>query len=287
MVKVSVVLSAYNAEKYIKEAVDSILMQTFTDFEFIIINDGSMDNTLSILQSYNDKRLNIISRENKGIVASSNEGLDIAKGKYIARMDADDISLPTRFEKQVEFLDDNVDYVVVGTNIARCDKDGNFVKNWFYPEQVIGNIKTMQCPTVANPSAMIRASAMHNVGGYRPYFWGSEDADCWWRLEEVGKIYCLQEPLLKYRWHGENCTLNLLVYRLVMSDVVAGYCAKLRRSGKSDTIFSDKNLSEKDGFLLHKTDLPIGLIGLAYMRILYVTAKKTAILILRKILRKR
>ena len=285
--KISVIVPAYNAEKYIKEAVDSILNQTFADFECIVINDGSNDTTLSILQAYNDSRLKIISRENRGLVATLNEGLDIAQGEYIARMDADDISLPTRFEKQVEFLDNNVDYVVVGTNIARCDKDGNFVKNWCYPKEVIGNIQTMQCPTVAHPSAMIRASAIHNVGGYRPYFWGSEDADFWWRLEEVGKIYCLQEPLLKYRWHGENVTLNLWAHRRVMSDVVAGYCAKLRRSGKSDTIFSDKNLSEKDGFLLHKTDLPIGLIGLAYMRILYATAKKTAILILRKILRKR
>ena len=102
---ISVVMSAYNGEKWLNEAVDSILNQTFKDFEFIIINDGSNDRTYEILNSYNDKRLRIINhKSNRGLITRLNEGLDQSNGKYIARMDADDISLPERFKIQIDFL---------------------------------------------------------------------------------------------------------------------------------------------------------------------------------------
>ena len=103
---ISVILPVYNAEKYLAEAIDSILNQTFTDFEFIIINDGSTDNSLSILQSYQtqDSRIRLFSRENKGIVMTMNEGIDLARGEWLARMDADDIAMPSRFERQLQHL---------------------------------------------------------------------------------------------------------------------------------------------------------------------------------------
>ena len=103
---ISVVMPVYNAEKYLDEAIKSILVQTCKDFEFIIINDGSNDKSLEIIEKYNiqDERIVLINRENRGLIASLNEGIEKTKGRYIARMDADDISLPDRFEKQIEFL---------------------------------------------------------------------------------------------------------------------------------------------------------------------------------------
>ena len=104
---VSVILPVYNAQKYLEEAIESIINQTYTNFEFIIIDDGSGDNSLNIINKYQkqDSRILVITRENKGLVYTLNEGINQAKGKYIARMDADDISLSNRFEKQIELLE--------------------------------------------------------------------------------------------------------------------------------------------------------------------------------------
>ncbi|HAS7841575.1 TPA: glycosyltransferase family 2 protein, partial [Vibrio cholerae] len=134
--KISVVMSVYNGEKYLGEAIDSILKQTFSDFEFIIINDGSTDKTLEIIKSYmkKDDRIVLVSRENKGLIVSLNEGLDLAKGQYIARMDADDISIKSRFEKQIEFLDSNPDIGVCGTWVEVFGENIKS-KKWKMPTQ--------------------------------------------------------------------------------------------------------------------------------------------------------
>ena len=116
--RVSVLMPAYNSEKYLGEAIDSILNQTFTDFEFIIINDGSKDNTAKIVEEYakKDKRIRFIdNKKNQGIVGVLNEGIDLCRGKYIARMDSDDISLPTRFEKEIEYMEEHPECGVLGT----------------------------------------------------------------------------------------------------------------------------------------------------------------------------
>ena len=104
---ISVVLPVHNGAKYISEALDSILCQTYSDFEFIIIDDGSMDDTYEILQRYQamDNRINIVSRKNKGLIETLNEGVDLARGKWLARMDSDDIALPYRFERQLKMLE--------------------------------------------------------------------------------------------------------------------------------------------------------------------------------------
>ena len=119
MPRVSVVMPAYNAEKYIGEAIDSILNQTFTDFEFIIIDDGSSDRTADIVKSYSDPRIRLLANErNSGIVASLNRGIQKATGKYIARMDADDYSRLDRIKKQVDFLDNHPEVIALGTSFS-------------------------------------------------------------------------------------------------------------------------------------------------------------------------
>ena len=116
--RISIIMPAYNAEKYIREAIESILNQTYTDFEFIIINDGSTDKTKEIIKSYSDPRIVYMeNEENSGIVVTLNKGLKCAQGEYIARMDSDDISLPDRFEKQIAYMDKHKDVGVLGTSI--------------------------------------------------------------------------------------------------------------------------------------------------------------------------
>ncbi|HGF9542707.1 TPA: glycosyltransferase family 2 protein, partial [Acinetobacter baumannii] len=123
---VSVVLPAYNAELYLKEAIDSVLSQTFTDFELIILNDGSIDRTEEIILSYNDSRIVYVKNEkNLGLIGTLNKGINLAKGKYIARMDADDICLPERFKKQVDFLEKNNEIDLIGTNAIKINNNGD------------------------------------------------------------------------------------------------------------------------------------------------------------------
>ncbi|MHA1713815.1 MAG: glycosyltransferase, partial [Candidatus Ranarchaeia archaeon] len=126
--KVSVIMSVYNAEKHVKKAIDSILSQTFRDFEFIIINDGSTDRTSEILKSYADPRLIVVNQANRGVTQSLNKAIGMARGQYIARMDADDISLPQRLEMQVEFLEEHPEVGLVGTSVITIDEEGKTIK---------------------------------------------------------------------------------------------------------------------------------------------------------------
>ena len=123
-VELSVVMSVYNAELFLNEAIQSILDQTYQNFEFIIVNDGSTDNSLKIITSFNDNRIIVIDQENQGLSKSLNTGVSISNGKYIARMDADDISLPNRFELQLDFFNNYKNHVLLGSNIYFVDING-------------------------------------------------------------------------------------------------------------------------------------------------------------------
>jgi len=122
--KISVIMSVYNGEKHLPRAIDSVLEQTFEDFEFIIVNDGSTDNTPKILGSYSDKRIYVINQENMGLTRSLNEAIELPRGAYIARMDADDISLPDRLLYQVDFLDGNEDVCLLSSSYYVIDESG-------------------------------------------------------------------------------------------------------------------------------------------------------------------
>ena len=223
MIKVSVIMSAYNAEQYIKEAVDSILSQTLTDFECIVVDDGSTDRTLSILQTYGDERLIIITRENKGVVASRNEAIDIAKGLYIAIMDADDISLPTRFEKQVGFLEAHQDTVAVGCCYDVIDENGCFL---FYsqPPYADKGVKKLGVLMhyMAHSAMMARATALKKINGYRSEMTLAEDRDVLYRISKYGSLYNIQEKLLKYRRHSSSITSSpLKSFKIAYSHTIA------------------------------------------------------------------
>ena len=206
---VSVIMPVYNGRRYVKEAVDSVLAQTFTNFEFIIVDDGSNDGTDEILRQYAaaDKRIRIITRTNQGVTRSLNEGLAVATGTLIARMDADDISMPTRFEKQVRFLDAHSEHVLVGCRCLLVDPDGFPICEKrdiaLHHEQIDRSLLKMMWPLV-HPAVMMRASAIKQIGNYDPRYRTNQDHDLFLRLAEVGKLANLPEILLRYRQHFQS-----------------------------------------------------------------------------------
>ncbi len=208
MPKISVVMPAYNAEKYIAEAIESILAQTYKDFEFIIINDGSTDKTEEIILSYNDERIVYLKNEkNMGIVHTLNRGLDIAKGEYIARMDADDISLSQRLEKQLKYMEKHKSIAVLGTSFTIF---GDGIKS--YPFIFSFNHKRAKAElffnsSLGHPSVIIKKSVLDNNSlRYEEEYKGLEDFVLWWRIAKHGNVASLKQPLLKYRKHKKQIT---------------------------------------------------------------------------------
>jgi glycosyltransferase involved in cell wall biosynthesis len=207
---ISVCMPVYNAERYIAEAVESILAQTFGDFEFIIIDDGSTDRSLAILQRYaaQDARIRLSSRPNGGYLIRLNEMLDEARGELIARMDADDVAMPERFAKQLDYLNAHPEVVVVSCRTLAIDSDGDPIREFCtiqdHEEIDRTHLEARHGGVMSHPGAMIRADAIRAVGGYRAEYWPVEDMDLWLRLAEVGRLASLPERLLKYRQHLES-----------------------------------------------------------------------------------
>lgn len=206
---VSVVMSVHNGQKYLRDAVESILNQTFRNFEFIIIDDGSTDNSKEILEEYaaKDSRIRFVSRENRGFTKSLNEGLALARGKYIARMDADDIAFPQRFENQVRFLEEHSETVVLGCNVELIDEDGDKLGLWTRPvtHQALEEAHLQGIGgSLVHPTVMLRAAAVQVTGGYREDLFTTQDFDLFLRLGEVGRLGNLPDVLLQYRMHLES-----------------------------------------------------------------------------------
>lgn len=199
---VSVILPAYNASNYIREAIESILNQTYNNFELIIINDGSTDNTVQIIGTYKDSRIKLINNgENKGLIYSLNRGVELASGEYIARMDADDISLPHRFEKQIEVMNQNSEIAVCGTYINYFGgSNGRFSR--CQPKLQDEEIKKSLLirSAFAHPTVMMRATILKKNGlKYDEKFRSCEDYKLWIDMATYGSFINIPIPLLKYR----------------------------------------------------------------------------------------
>ncbi|MEM0575269.1 glycosyltransferase family 2 protein [Flavobacterium polysaccharolyticum] len=201
--KVTVLMPVYNCELYIKEAIDSILNQTFTDFEFLIIDDASTDKTVSIVKEYNDCRIELIEKPvNTGYTNSLNYGLKVAKGEYIARMDGDDISLPNRFEKQIAFLDANPEVVLCGTAVKVIDSD-RVIRYPEFNDYIKLEFLSQNC--IVHPSVMIRKSILDFYSiSYDTNKEPAEDYNLWVKLLNYGNLYNIQEVLLYYRVHSSQ-----------------------------------------------------------------------------------
>lgn len=214
--KVSVILPVYNAQKYLREAIDSILNQTFKDFEFIIINDGSRDSSPEIIKSYSDERIRYYDNDgNKGLIYTLNRGIDLAKGEYIARMDADDISMPTRFEKQVAYMDSHPDCIVCGTDTQSFynDKIKDFIikllpSHYKYDDCTIKKYLLISA-CFAHPTVFIRTKTLiDNNIRYKEEYKHAEDYKLWIDLCDYGNFHNLHEKLLKYRITPTQITKN-------------------------------------------------------------------------------
>lgn len=204
--KISIVLCAYNAGKYIADAVQSVLQQTYQDWEFILIDDGSKDNTLELIRQLvgNDPRCRVISQANAGLIKSRNHGFSIATGEYIAIMDADDICMPTRLEKQCAILDAHPELCAVGSHVYLIDAHGRMIKPLLQPlthDEIDNQHMLGRGGVVINPSTMIRRSALLQIGFYSEQAVHAEDFDLLLRLAEVGKLANIPEVLLHYRQH--------------------------------------------------------------------------------------
>jgi glycosyltransferase involved in cell wall biosynthesis len=210
-------MPVFNAETYLQESIKSILKQTFRDFEFIIINDGSTDGSLPIIRKYEktDRRIKVISRQNKGVVYTLNEGLQIAKGTYIARMDADDIAYSHRLEMQYKYLKNNNDIDLIGSQIdvfGDVDKDSmEEIKNR-YGQYIPQSRKEctmlfLRENVLCHPSIMGRRTFFVRMGGYRNLYPTSEDYDLWIRsIKNGANFQNLNETLIKYRIHQKSVT---------------------------------------------------------------------------------
>ena len=197
---VSVLMPVYNCENYILEAVESILQQTYSNFELLLIDDCSTDATVDKIKSLSDDRIQLIVKpKNSGYTESLNYGLQIAKGKYIARMDGDDISLPTRFEKQVAFLEAHDDVVVCGSAFETLHDNFYIAVPQSNDEIKVGMLQ--ECK-IGHPTVMMRTSFLreHQLT-YNTKMEPAEDYDLWIRMIHFGKFHNLQESLLKYRVH--------------------------------------------------------------------------------------
>ncbi len=205
---ISVLMPVYDCEEYVQAAIDSILGQSFRDFEFIIIDDGSKDRTPDIVKAAaaRDPRIRVISRENRGIVPSLNEALAEATGELIARMDGDDISLPDRFARQVAYLQTNPDCGLVGTQIMFMDPDGRPIAPMPNPVGHDEIVATMMDgnESLAHPTVIFRRDIARSIDGYSDRFRHAEDIDFFLRMAETTKVANLPDILLHYRQHAKS-----------------------------------------------------------------------------------
>lgn len=200
--QLSVVLPCYNAAAFLQEAIDSVLKQTFADFELIIIDDGSTDDSAKIISKQNDPRLRILRNEkNQGLIRALNAGMAAAKGKYIARMDADDVSRPERFEKQVSFLEKNPSVGVCGTWMHMIHNKTVY-KHRYLASDTIKSALVFNNPIV-HPSVMMRKAVFENTAHvYSTDYPHGEDYALWISLLDKTNFAVLDEPLIEYRAHA-------------------------------------------------------------------------------------
>lgn len=209
--QITVLMPAYNAEKYICEAIMSVLRQTFTDFELLIVNDGSTDRTAQIIRAFTDERIVLIDKEkNEGVAAALNTGLKAAHADYIARFDADDICHPERLEKQLRFLQQNPGYVLVGSDVDYMLDNGEYLFSFkciAHTHEDIMQKMYFYCPFV-HPAVMYRKQPVMDAGGYQENGHNFEDYLLWTQLTYAGRMHNLAEPLVKYRLNPFSITID-------------------------------------------------------------------------------
>jgi glycosyltransferase involved in cell wall biosynthesis len=223
MAKVSVIIPAYNSIIFLPEAVESVLAQTFTDFEILIIDDGSSDGTEEWASKVSDPRLKLIRQENQGASVARNTGIAYSKGSYIAFLDADDVWRPTKLEQQVRVLDTNQDIGLVHTFVTYINEQGEYLFDAGRHHKA-GNVwKEMLAREdliFCGSTPMVRRQCFETCGVFNPALKGCEDWECWTRIAAQYSFQVLEEPLVSYRQHSHSTTKNLDLMLFHMSCVI-------------------------------------------------------------------
>ncbi len=243
--KITVLLCVFNGERWIKDAVESILNQTFQEFEFLIINDGSTDNTKQILENYKNQnsKIRLINQDNVGLTASLNYGLTIAKGKWIARIDSDDISLPERLEKQYIFAE-KTKSILVGCQAKFISYQNNIISSPIIPNghrKLVNNLRR-QKKFFSHSSSFFKKESALKVGNYRKAMKKSQDYDLWLRISKLGKINCMNYFGVLIRTHNDRIS-NI---NFGLDQRIYGHCANISYLIRKDNINSFDPLDSND-----------------------------------------
>jgi glycosyl transferase family 2 len=245
---VSVVLPVHKSEAYLAASIESILAQSFRDWELLAIDDGLSDKSSTILHSFaaDDPRVTVIPDAGAPFVAKLVRGLALAHGELIARMDADDIAHRDRFAQQVAFLDAHPEVAVLGSAVTLIDALGRAMRDVQYPESPAAVAEFLSTGSaLAHPAVMMRRDAVIAVGGYRPAYQYAEDYDLWLRMAERYALANLPDRLLYYRQHAAKLSLAYAAEQR-LATLIAQFAARCRRAGKPDPTEGLTSLSPKD-----------------------------------------
>jgi len=247
--RVSVLMPVFNTARYLSDALNSICAQTFTDFEFIVIDDGSNDGSTQILELFaaRERRTRFMARGNRGLIATRNELLNAGRGELVAWMDSDDISSPQRLARQVDAFDKDPDLVCLGAAAQCIDPEGNFLNVERYPslhQQIL--IEQQQGGAMRFPTTMMRRAMALRAGGFREPFKIGEDFDLLLRLSEIGKMANLQETLYLYRQHISSVCTTLGAQWPTYRDHILELARERQRGGK-DRLQNGGSLSIPNG----------------------------------------
>ena len=231
-------MSCYNASRWLHEAIDSVLAQTFENLEFILIDDGSTDETWEIIQSYRDRdeRIVALSKKNTGLADSLNVGIAQARAAWIARLDADDLCEPTRLEEQVNFVRHHPEVVLLGTGFVEIDVEGRAVKKHLYPSSHRKLVRQLERLDRFFPhsSAFYCTGVVKQVGGYNQRVCRAEDWRLWLELSLQGEIACLPKALVQVRKHSNQLSLENRGRRQLCDGIAATVCHFLQKKGYKD-----------------------------------------------------
>jgi glycosyltransferase involved in cell wall biosynthesis len=241
----TVLMSMYNSAAYLREAIESTLAQTHKEFEFLIIDDGSKDDSLDIAKEYakTDNRIRILAHANWGVAHSLNDGVEHARYEWLFRMDPDDVMMPNRLERQLKFLEENPDLVVASSLVHLIDDTGRLIGKSRSPYTTRKAVsKTIAGPSLIgfhHPAAAIRKSVFQSVGGYRQQCWPAEDLDLWNRIAEHGHMMLVQtEYLMQYRVHASSISISAGRHQVLTIDWVEDLKNR-RRAGLPEITFAE------------------------------------------------
>lgn len=228
---ISVILPVYNSEKYVGLAIDSILHQTYSDYEFIILDDGSKDGSLNVIKSFTDPRIKVVEKSNSGLADTLNYGIRLSGGEIIARMDNDDVALPDRLQLQLQYF--SKDTAVLGGQINLLDSKYNVQSGPRFPTEHKSILKRLSCgkSSIIHPTVLINKEMLLKVGSYDDRS-SAEDADLWLRICKLGKLENLKNVVLHLRKHDESMTILMREKHIIDHVAAVLYYKKYGSSAK-------------------------------------------------------